>query len=264
MRCHRRLPRRRERRPNSSQRPSASAASTIAVLTGKREAKYSALGVVSGLYRAGRHRRRSRRRFARTGRRARASRAQRRDAAAWQSCAAGPVREVGQEGREDRAQDAQRRAAAQARRGPHLLCGRRNVARAGAAAHVADRLSAACDARLRHPGARGAGVFAPGASGEPRDALAHRNGQRGAPSAACLCGAGARARRAHHATRGDRDLGARRARRPALFGTVRAGARQGRPDRGRAGPQSAALALAGAWRGTDPLDRPLHGVLRSR
>ena len=41
-------------------------------------------------------------------------------------------------------------ADAQRLRGPHLLCRRRHLAVAGAAAHVADRLSAACDARLRH------------------------------------------------------------------------------------------------------------------
>ena len=109
--------------------------------------------------------------------------------------------------------------------GRTLLRGRRHLARARAAAHVADRLSAARDARLRHPGARGAGVFPPGASGQSRDALAHRDGQRGAPPAARLCGAGARARRAHHAAARDRDLGARRARGAALFGTAGARAR---------------------------------------
>ena len=43
-------------------------------------------------------------------------------------------------------------------RGPQLLCRRRHLAVAGAAAHVADRLSAARDARLCDPGRRGAGI----------------------------------------------------------------------------------------------------------
>ena len=106
--------------------------------------------------------------------------------------------EIDQEGREDRAARRSRGVPMlEARRGPHLLCGRRHLARARAAAHVADRLSAARHARLRHPGARGARILPPGASRQSRDAVAHRSGLRGAPAAARLCGAGARARRAH-------------------------------------------------------------------
>ena len=41
----------------------------------------------------------------------------------------------------------------------HLLCGRRNMARAGSAAHVADRLSFPCHAQLPYLGSRGGGVF---------------------------------------------------------------------------------------------------------
>jgi hypothetical protein len=86
---------------------------------------------------------------------------------------------------------------------------------------------AARDARLRHSGARGTGILAAGAPGQSRDALAHRDGERGTPSAARLCGLGARARRADRAPARHRDLGARRARGPALFGIAGARARQG-------------------------------------
>ena len=125
----------------------------IDVLSGKREAELSALGVVSGLPPARRHRRRSRRRLARTDRRARPPRQARRHAAARRPGAAGRLGEIDQEGREDRREGARAASAAQGRRGPHLLRHRRHLARARAPAHVADRLSAARDARLRHPGA---------------------------------------------------------------------------------------------------------------
>ena len=62
----RRLPRRRERPGIHRGGRSASAAREIEVLSGKREAELSALGVISGVLPAGRHRRRSRRRLART------------------------------------------------------------------------------------------------------------------------------------------------------------------------------------------------------
>ena len=74
----------------------------IDVLSGKREAQLSALGVVSGIHQPGRHRRRSRRRLARTDRRARQPHRDRRDAAARRPGAAGHVGEVAQEGGEDR------------------------------------------------------------------------------------------------------------------------------------------------------------------
>ena len=50
-----------------------------------------------------------------------------------------------------------------------------------------------------------------------------------------------------------------------LYGMLeRRRAAQGSADRGRAGAQRAALALAGARRGADRLDRPLHGLDRPR
>ena len=61
---------------------------------------------------------------------------------------------VDQEGREDRQEGLERRAPAQERQGPHLLRHRRHLAVARAAAHVADGLSAARDARLCHSGRR--------------------------------------------------------------------------------------------------------------
>src|SRR5262249_56320934 len=69
---------------------------------------------------------------------------------------------------------------------------------------------------------------------------------------------------AARAAEGHRHLGARRARRPALFDARRRGARQGSADRGRERAQRAALALTRPRRGVDRLDRPLHGVLRAR
>ena len=97
---------------------------------------------------AGRHRRRSRRRLARTDRRARPPRPQRRDAAARQPRAAGPVAQIAEARRTHRAQRTDRRRPAQGRPRPHLLCGRRHLARAGAHPHHPERLSAAGDARL--------------------------------------------------------------------------------------------------------------------
>ena len=122
----------------------------ITILSGKREAHLTALGIVSGIHQAGRHRRRPRRRLARTGRRARRARARRRDAAARRTGAAGHRRPLAQEGREDRRGRVRRPRHAARRRGPHLLRGRRHLARAGAAAHVADRLSVPRHAQLPH------------------------------------------------------------------------------------------------------------------
>ena len=60
------------------------------------------------------------------------------------------------------------------------------------------------------------------------------------------------------------DLGARSSRRSAVLETVGQGA-EGRPaDLRRVRAQPAALALAGAWRGADPLDRRRHGRARPR
>ncbi|MGY3110375.1 exopolyphosphatase/pppGpp-phosphohydrolase [Bradyrhizobium sp. LM6.9] len=61
----------------------------IEILSGPREARLSALGVIFRHPSPRRHRRRSRRRFARTDRRAQEQRAQRRDAAARRPRAAG-------------------------------------------------------------------------------------------------------------------------------------------------------------------------------
>ena len=95
-----------------------------------------------------RHRRRSRRRLARTDRRAWQPRQQRRHAAARKPGAAGPVAQIAEARRTHRQQRSVRRGPAQGRPGPHLLRGRRHLARAGAHPHRPERLSAAGDARL--------------------------------------------------------------------------------------------------------------------
>ena len=95
-----------------------------------------------------RRRRRSRRRFARTDRRAWQPRQQRRHAAARKPGAAGPVAQIAQARRTHRQQRSVQRGPAQGRPGPHLLRGRRHLARAGAHPHRPERLSAAGDARL--------------------------------------------------------------------------------------------------------------------
>ena len=132
---------------------------------------------------------------------------------------------LAQEGREDRRGRARRRQAPARRRGPRLLRGRRHLARARAAAHGADRLSAARHARLRHPRQGGAGVLPPGAAGRPRDAVADRGRDlaragRCSPMRALVL---EHIMRDGRAARG-RDLGARRARGPALFAARRRGA----------------------------------------
>ena len=117
------------------------------------------------------------------------------------------------------------RPPARTRQGAHLLRDRRHLARAGAAAHVADRLSAARDARLCDAGARGVRVLQSRAPRRSRDALADRGGHRRAAAAPGLCRARARKPGADRAAEGHRDLGARRARGLALFDARRQGAR---------------------------------------
>ena len=162
---------------------------------------------------AGRHRRRSRRRLARTGRRARHARARRRDAAARRPGAAGHRRQIAQEGGEDRRGSVRGPRHAARWRGPHLLRGRRHLARAGAAAHVADRLSVPRHAQLPHLGARGAGVLAAGAPGRYRDAVQDRSRQCRPPAAARLRRAGDGKPGAHDQAEAGDHLRARRARR---------------------------------------------------
>ena len=148
------------------------------MLSGAREAELTALGVISGVHQPNgvvgdlgggslelvdvrRH--------------ACAARA---DAAARRSGAGRHFGEIAQEGGEVRQEDARRRCRCCKRlQGPHLLCGRRHLARAGAAAHVADRISAARDARLRDSGRRGARIRPPGASRRRRNVVEYRSGR---------------------------------------------------------------------------------------
>ena len=112
------------------------------------------------------------------------------------------VAEIAQARRAHRQDRAAGGAAAQGRPRPHLLCGRRHLARAGAHPHHPERLSAAGDARLFDSGRRGARFRAAAAPARGRrHARRHRGGRRCAPAAAHLCGAGARI---HHPRRAGR------------------------------------------------------------
>ena len=113
-------------------------------------------------------------------------------------------------------------------------------------------------------GRRGARVRPAGASRRCRDAVQHRSRDECAAAAARLCGAGARIRHPHRQAEADRVLGARRARGAALFAAQAKRQGKGRADRGGARSQPVALAFAAAWRGTDRLDRSLHGVVGPR
>ena len=128
----------------------------IDVISGKREAELSALGVVSGFHRpdgiVGDLGGGSLELIDVHGHRVKTGITLPLGGLALQDMSG----EVDQEGREDRAKALGDARAARGRQGPHLLRGRRHLARAGAAAHVADGLSAACHARLRHPAPGGA------------------------------------------------------------------------------------------------------------
>ena len=141
----------------------------IEILSGPREAQSVGAGRGFRHPQAGRHRRRSRRRFAGTDRRAWQPRSPRRDAAARQSGAAGRVAEIAEARRAHRQDGSCRRRTAQGRPRPHLLCGRRHLAGAGAHPHHPERLSAAGDARLFDPGggrARFRAAAAPAGGGQ--------------------------------------------------------------------------------------------------
>ena len=148
--------------------------------------------------------------------------------------------------------------AAQARRGPHLLRRRRHLARAGAAAHVADRLSAPRHARLRHPGARGARVLPPGAPGRSprrcRKIEVVNAARRPLLAYAALV--------LEHIVRAIASRARWWSRRSACARacSIRCSAREERARdpllAAAARTQPAALALAAARRGADRLDRP--------
>ena len=189
----------------------------IEVLSGKREARLSALGVVSGFHRPdgivgdlgggslelidvhgiqGRH-----------GHHATARR----------PGAAGHFRALDQEGREDRAEGARRRQAPQ---------GRRRAARFYAVGGTWRSLARLHMRQTGYPLHVMHGYVIPAARGLEFARLVHRvntetlsrdrGGRRCAPAAAGLCGAGARTPRADREAEEGRDLRARRARGPAL------------------------------------------------
>ena len=205
-----------------------------------------------------RHRRRPRRRLARTDRRARQPRPQRRHPAARQPRAAGPRRQIAEARRAHRQNRTHRRRPAQGRPRPHLLCGRRHLARAGAHPHPAERLSAAGDARLFATSRGSTGFRAPPApAGGGQHACRYRSRRRRAASAADLCRAGARIHHPRRAAEDDRVLDLRRARRPALRNAAAAGARQGRLHLRRTDVERLAVTLRAPCRGTGGLDRPV-------
>ncbi len=86
----------------------------------------------------------------------------------------------------------------------------------------------------------------------------NRGCRRCAASAARLCGAGAGAHHPHREAEDDRDFHLWRARGAVVLEAVRARAGQGRADCRRARSQRAALAVAEARRGAVRLDQPLR------
>ena len=150
-----------------------------------------------------------------------------------------------------------RSAAAQGRPRPHLLRGRRHLARAGAHPHHPERLSAQGDARLLDSGGRGARLRAAAApAGGRQHARRYRGGGRSAAAAPDLCRARARIRHPHRAAEDHHVLDLRRARGPAVRDAAGGRARQGRVHLRRAGPERAVVALGAPCRGTDRVDRP--------
>ena len=236
----------------------------IDILSGAREAELTALGVISGVHRAdgivGDLGGGSLELVDVRGTRAR----QRTDPPARRAGARRHIVEVAEKGGKIRQENARRAGDAQGLREPHLLCRRRHLALGGAAAHVADRLSAARDARLRHCRRRSARVRQIGASGRCRNAVEHRSGEQCAAAAVALRGARARIHPARRQAAAGGVLRTRRARGTALFDAQAQRAGEGRADRGGAPSQPVALALAAPRRGADRVDRPFHGVLRAR
>ena len=180
---------------------------------------------------SGRHRWRSRRRLARIDRRPWQPVAQRRDAAARQPGAAGSRTQIAEARRADRSQRTRRRHPAQGRPRPHLLCGRRHLARAGAHPHHPERLSAEGDARLFDPRSRCARFrAAPAPAGCRQHAGQYRGRRRCPPAAPHLRGAGARTHHPGGETEDDRVLDLRRPRGPVVRKAAAGRARQGRLD----------------------------------
>ena len=84
----------------------------------------------------------------------------------------------------------------------------------------------------------------------------HRGGRRRAPPASDLRRAGAGIHHPHRAAEDDHVLDLRRPRRPALFDAAGGRAQQGRPHLRRADAERAAVALGAPCAGTDRMDRP--------
>ena len=158
----------------------------IRVLTGREEAYYSALGVISGLPPGGRHCRRPRRRQPGACRCRRRNHRRRHHASAGRPAPAGHVEEFADRSRQDRARRTGARQAAQGRRGPGLLCRRRHLAKPRATAHERHGLPAERHAplRTRHRGI--AAVPAAGGARRHREDEGHRRRVQGAPCAAAL------------------------------------------------------------------------------
>ena len=164
----------------------------IDVLSGKREAELSALGVVSRLPQAGRHRRRSRRRLARTHRGAWAPHQGRRDASARRPRAC----------RTSRRNRSRRRRRSSRRRSIRRTCCSKGKGRSfyaiGGTWRALARLHMWQHGYPLHvmqgyviPAKEALRVFQPGAPRRSRNAVADRGCHRRPPPAAVLRGAGA-------------------------------------------------------------------------
>ena len=134
--------------PISSPRPSASAACKIEILSGPREAKLSALGVISGIHKpdgiVGDLGGGSLELIDVRGNRVRGGVTLPLGSLALQDLSHKSLKRAERIVKTELAEV----AAAQGRPRPHLLCGRRHLARAGAHPHHPERLSAQGDARL--------------------------------------------------------------------------------------------------------------------
>ncbi len=216
----------------------------IEILSGPREAKLSALGVVSGVHKPDGivgdlgggsvelidvHGNRVRRR---------------RDAAARKSGAAGSVAQIAEARRTHRQGRTFRRRPAQGRPRPHLLRSRRNMARTGAHPHHPERIPVGGDARLFDTGAgRARFRAAPAPSGIGEHAGQHRSRRRCAAAVAGLCRACSRIHHSRRKAEDHRIFNLRGARRPSLRNAAGGRALQGRIYLRRAEAERTAVAI---------------------
>ena len=213
----------------SSPRPNASAGYRIEILSGPREAKLSALGVVSGVHKpdgiVGDLGGGSLELIDVHGSRVRGGVTLPLGSLALQDLSHKSLK------RAERIVKAELfgRRPAQGRPRPHLLRGRRNMARAGAHPHHSKRIPAGGDARLFDTGtgrARFRAATAPSGIGE--HAGQHRSRRRCAAAVARLCRARSRIHHSRGKAEDHRIFDLRGARRPSLRNAAGGRALQGR------------------------------------